>query len=206
MKERSIKILEFHKIKELVKEYAITAGAKELIEELKPYDNVYEIKEHIQETREALNLLMTKGNPPFEGFYDVRDGVSRALKGGTLNALQLLRIGNMLRSSRKFLDYIKRKEEEEDHKIIEEICEGITPLRKLEESIEIAIVGEDEISDRASSTLSNIRRSLKEKNSSVRERIGGIIRDNSKFLQDNLYSVRGDRYVIPVKSDRKSVV
>jgi DNA mismatch repair protein MutS2 len=206
MKERSIKILEFHKIKELVKEYAITAGAKELIEELKPYDNVYEIKEHIQETREALNLLMTKGNPPFEGFYDVRDGVSRALKGGTLNALQLLRIGNMLRSSRKFLDYIKRKEEEEDHKIIEEICEGITPLRKLEESIEIAIVGEDEISDRASSTLSNIRRSLKEKNSSVRERIGGIIRDNSKFLQDNLYSVRGDRYVIPVKSEHKGQV
>lgn len=206
MKERSIKILEFHKIKEKIKEYAITSGAKELIDELQPYGNVYEIKEHIQETNEALDLLMTKGNPPFVGFYDVRDGVSRVLKGGTLNALQLIRIGNMLRSARGFFDYIKRKDEEETHRIIEEICEGITPLRKLEESIENAIVGEDEISDRASATLFNIRRSLKEKNSSVREKIGSIIRSHSKFLQDNLYSVRGDRYVLPVKAEYKGQV
>ncbi|MBL4931072.1 endonuclease MutS2 [Clostridium paridis] len=206
MKERSLRVLEFNKIKDRVKEYAITEASREIIDELKPYENIYEVREHIQETKEAVHLLITKGNPPFEGFYDVRDGVSRAAKGATLNPSQLLRIGNVLKSSRNFLEYIKRKEGEEQHRILEEICENIRPLKNIEDQIFNAIVSEEEVSDRASATLYNIRRTLKEKNSSIREKVNSLIRENSKYLQDNLYSMRGDRYVIPVKAEYKGQV
>ena len=82
----------------------------------------------------------------------------------------------------------------------------LVPLKGLESEIDNAIISEEEISDKASGTLYNIRRSLKEKNSSVREKINSIVRANSKYLQDSLYTMRGDRYVIPVKAEYKGAV
>jgi DNA mismatch repair protein MutS2 len=206
MNEKSLKILEFGKIKEEIKKYTVTSAGKDLIDELKPYDNIYEAREHLEETKEALRLLVTKGAPPFEGVYDIREGISRAEKGSSLMPGQLLKIAAMLRSARKFKEYISHKEEEEAFRVIEDICEGIVPLKKLEDEIFLAIEGEDEISDRASSTLYNLRRSLKDKNASVRDKVNSLIRSYSDYLQDNLYTMRGDRYVLPVKSEHKGSV
>ncbi|MBC2580259.1 endonuclease MutS2 [Clostridium sp. DJ247] len=206
MNQRSLRILEFNKIKDKLKKYTNTGAAKDLIEDLKPYDNVYEVKEHLEETREALKLLFTKGSPPFEGVYDVREGISRAEKGSILVPGQLLKIAALLRCARRFKEYVFHKEDEESFRVIEDICEGIRPIKKLEDEIFMAIVGEDEISDRASSTLYNIRKSLKDKNSSIRDKVNSLIRTYSQYLQENLYTMRGDRYVLPVKAEYKGAV
>ena len=206
MNDKVLRVLEFTKIKNELKQYAITKSAKEMVLSLKPYDSLYDVVEHLEETNEALELIMKKGNPPFEGFYDIKDGIVRAEKGGVLNAGTLLKIGNMLRVSRRMSEFLKRKEEEESYKILEDLAIGLVTIKGLENSISNAIIGEDEIADKASSTLYGIRKSLKEKNSSVREKVNAIVRSNSQYLQDNLYTMRGDRYVIPVKAEYKSQV
>ncbi|MGO5075662.1 endonuclease MutS2 [Clostridium sporogenes] len=206
MKDKSIKVLEFNKIQEVLKNYTCTKAAKDTIEDLKPYDSVYEVREHLEETKEAFKLLITKGAPPFEGVYDIRSGISLAEKGSTLLPGQLLKIAAVLRCARRFKEYINHKEEEESYRVLEDICEGIFSLPKIEEEIFNAIEGEDEISDRASSTLYNIRRSLKEKNYSVRDKINSLVRSYSSYLQENIYTVRGDRYVLPVKAEHKGAV
>lgn len=206
MNEKALRVLEYYKIKDIIKNYTQTSAAKDLLDSLKPYDNIYEVREHLEETREALELLMKKGSPPFEGLYDVREGISRAEKGSVLMPGQLLKIANMLRCSRRFKEYVSRRDEEESFRVIEDICEGLVPIKKLEDEILFAIVGEDEISDKASTTLYNIRRALKDKNASIKDKINSLIRANSKYLQDNLYTIRGDRYVLPVKSEHKGSV
>ncbi|MFR4052424.1 MAG: endonuclease MutS2, partial [Clostridium perfringens] len=206
MNDRVLRVLEFNKIKELVKGYAITKSAKEMVLDLKPYDSVYDVKEHLEETKEALDILMRKGNPPFEGLYDVKEAITRAEKGGVLSIEGLLRIGNMLSVTRKLSDFLARKEEEEEHRILEGMREGLIVLRGVESAISKAIVSEDEIADSASDKLYSIRRSLKEKNSSIRDKVNSIVRSNAQYLQDSLYTVRGDRYVIPVKAEYKSQV
>lgn len=206
MNDRVLRVLEFNKIKELVKGYAITKSAKEMVLDLKPYDSVYDVKEHLEETKEALDILMRKGNPPFEGLYDVKEAITRAEKGGVLSIEGLLRIGNMLAVTRKVSDFLARKEEEEEHRILEGMREGLIVLRGVESVISKAIVSEDEIADSASDKLYSIRRSLKEKNSSIRDKVNSIVRSNAQYLQDSLYTVRGDRYVIPVKAEYKSQV
>ncbi|WP_195264026.1 endonuclease MutS2 [Clostridium sp. 1001275B_160808_H3] len=206
MEERTLRVLEFNKIKEKLKEYAVTHGGKNLIDNLIPYDTVFEVKNKLKESNEALDLLITKGNPPFEGLFDVREGVERAKKGGVLSAGQLLRIGGMLKCSRRFKEYIARREDEVPHIILEDLAYILTPIKNLEEIIEMSIISEEEISDKASSTLNGIRRSLKEKNSSVRDKINSIVRANAKYLQDALYTMRGDRYVLPVKAEYKGAV
>lgn len=206
MNERALRVLEFNKIKEMLKSYTSTEAGKDIIEKLEPYDNLYEVKEHLQETKEAFNLLIKKGAPPFEGVYDVRDAIKRAEKGFSLMPGQLLKIAAMLRSARRFKEYIGRKEEEESHRVIEDICEGIVPLRALEDKIFNAIVSEEEISDRASSTLYNVRRALKDKNTSVRDKVNSLMRNYSQYLQESIYTMRGERYVLPVKSEHKASV
>ncbi len=206
MNERSIRVLEFYKIKEKLRKYAVTSGGKELVDKLAPYSSAYEVREALEESREALELLIKKGNPPFEGLHDVREGIERAKKGGCLNPAQLLYIGNMLRCTSRIQEYLTRKEEEESFPKLEDLAYILTPIKNLENEIENAIVSEEEISDRASSTLHNIRRSLKEKNSSVRDKINSIVRSNAKYLQDAIYTMRGDRYVLPVKAEYKGAV
>lgn len=77
----------------------------------------------------------------------------------------------MLRCSRKFKDYVARKDDEIGYKNLEDLAYILVPLKNLESEIDNAIISEEEISDKASGTLYNIRRSLKEKNSSVREKL-----------------------------------
>lgn len=206
MKEKTLRVLEFNKVKDILRKYAITESGKRLVDELSPYKSIYEVKNKLEESNEALDILIRKGAPPFEGLFDTREALERAGKGGVLTAGQLLRIGGMLRCARRFKEYIERKEDEISYKHLEDLAYILTPLKKLESDIENAIVSEEEISDKASGTLYGIRRSLKEKNSSVREKINSIVRANSKYLQDSLYTMRGDRYVIPVKAEYKGAV
>ena len=206
MKEKTLRVLEFNKVKDILRKYAITESGKRLVDELSPYKSIYEVKNKLEESNEALDILIRKGAPPFEGLFDTREALERAGKGGVLTAGQLLRIGGMLRCARRFKEYIERKEDEISYKHLEDLAYILTPLKKLESEIENAIVSEEEISDKASGTLYGIRRSLKEKNSSVREKINSIVRANSKYLQDSLYTMRGDRYVIPVKAEYKGAV
>ena len=113
MNERALRVLEFNKIRELVKKYAVTKGGKELVENLVPYESVYDIKNALEETNEAYNLIVKKGNPPFEGLRDIREAIERARKGGSLTTGQLLYVGNMLRCTNNVKEYLSRKEEEE---------------------------------------------------------------------------------------------
>lgn len=206
MNEKSLRILEFNKIKDKIKKYARTNAGKEKISDLAPYDNVYEINNKLDETNEALEVILDKGNPPLEGLFDIHEGVERARKGGTLTPEQLLKIGSTLRAARNMKEFFKREDFEKAYERLEDLAYILTPVKNLEDDIERSIVSEEEISDKASATLYNIRRSLKEKNSSVREKISSIVRSHSKYLQDDLYTMRGDRYVIPVKSEYKSAV
>jgi DNA mismatch repair protein MutS2 len=206
MNIKSLSTLEFNKIKEILKKYTNTPAAKDIIDELVPYENIYEVNEHLEETKEAFKLLYKKGSPPFDGLYDVRNAVSRAEKGSILSPEQLLKISNMLRCSRRFKEYVNHKDNEEAYRVLEDICEGIVPMKSLEDSIYLAIVGENEISDRASTTLFNIRKTLKEKNASIKDKINSLMRNNSKYLQENLYTIRGERYVLPVKAEHKGSV
>lgn len=110
MNEKSLRILEFNKIKDKIKKYARTNAGKEKVSDLAPYDNVYEINNKLDETNEALEVILDKGNPPLEGLFDIHEGVERARKGGTLTPEQLLKIGSTLRAARNMKEFFKRED------------------------------------------------------------------------------------------------
>ncbi|KEH92137.1 endonuclease MutS2 [Clostridium novyi] len=206
MNEKSLRVLEFNKIKDELKKYTQTSAAKDLIEMLHPYENAYEVREHLMETEEAFKISIKKGDAPFSGLYDIREAISKAQRRFTLFPSELLRVANLLRASRRFKGYVKSDDLNEKYEVLESITEGLVPLNGLEEEISKCIIGEEEISDRASTTLFNIRRSLKDKTSSIKARVNSLIRTYSSHLQENIYTVRGERYVLPVKVEHKGAV
>lgn len=206
MNKKSLKTLEFDKIKNKVVKYAVTSGGKEMASKLAPYESAYEVREALKETKEAYDILVKKGNPPFEGLHDVTESLVRAEKGGTLSPGQLLYIGNMLRCTDRLKQYLKGEEEGESYPKLEDLSYILTPIKNLQLDIEKAIVSEEEVSDKASNTLFNLRKSIKENNSKIRDKVNSLVRSNASYLQDAIYTMRGDRYVLPVKSEYKSQV
>ena len=81
-------------------------------------------------------------------------------------------------------------------------------FRNLEDDITTAILSEDEIADKASNELANIRRHLRGATERIKERLNSMIRSSAyqKYLQDPILTMRNDRYVLPVKAEYRASV
>ncbi|MGL5647707.1 MAG: endonuclease MutS2 [Clostridium sp.] len=206
MNSKASVALEFDKVLDILKSYAKTTNGKRFVEKLSPYDNKYEATNVLIETNEALDIISSKGKAPFEGLRDCYEAILRAAKGGTLSIEEILYVGSMLRVVREFKEYVNFKAEGITHEKIEDLASILVPVKRLEDEIEKAILSEDEISDSASQTLYKIRKELKARNYSVRDKINSYVRSTAEYLQENLYTMRGDRYVLPVRAEFKNKV
>lgn len=203
MNANTLTKLEFPKILEKIAFYAVSSPGKDMIKALHPLETKTEMERALSETEEALRLIDTEGSPPFSGIFDVRSSISYIGKGGTVDAGALLHVANVMKTARLFIPYVGKGDV---YFHLHELAVGLTPLKSVENAIYEAIISENEISDQASKTLFAIRRALRDKTSSVKDKIQSLVRDNEKYLQDQIYTVRGDRYVIPVKAEHKSQV
>lgn len=202
MNDKALRVLEYNKIIDKLSEMALSPMGVEIAQNLVPSSNAAEVKLMQEETNEAVSIILRKGSVPMEGLNDIRGALKKADIGSILDPRDLLRIDDHLRCARRMKGFMG-DDSKENYPIIEDFITGLTPLKVLEDEITNCIVSEEEISDRASTTLYNIRRQIKDKNSSIRDRLNSIIRSPqySKALQDPIVTVRGDRFVVPVKAE-----
>ena len=198
--------LEYDKILAQLAEYAYTDGAKEKIKNLSPAIYPEFVIKLLNQTSDAKKLASIKGAPPFGSVKYVGDAVERAVKGSTLAPIELLRIAYLYRSARNLLNYSRINRRFETS--IDVIFERLFANRKIEDKILKAIISEDMIADEASSELADIRRKIKIANSKVRENLQKFTQGDtySKYLQENIVTLRNGRYVIPVKTEYKNEI
>ena len=206
MKERTLRVLEFTKIRERLAEKALTPLGAEKCMALAPSCNLAEVKLWQQETEEATVILTYLGGHPMAGFSDVRPYLALCDKGATLSPRALLSVAELLRASRTARDALVT--DRENTPLLKQKAEGLCVLRHLEQDITDAIISEDEIADRASSELMNIRRHLRGATERIKEKLNQMIRNATfaKCLQDPIITVRNDRYVLPVKAEHRGSV
>jgi DNA mismatch repair protein MutS2 len=208
MNEKTLRVLEYHKVVEKLEEKAESKLGKEMAKDIKPSTNIDEV-EHLQnETKEALDLIIKKGEPPLYGIYDIAHELKVAEIGGTLSPGSLLKVSDSLRVSRSLKKYLKEINEDKisEFPIIQELIDDLRIFKQIEDDINNAIVGENEISDNASPALRKIRRQIISKNDSIRDRLNSIINSQKykKYLQDSIVTMREGRYVVPIKQENKS--
>ncbi|WP_018592051.1 endonuclease MutS2 [Terrisporobacter glycolicus] len=209
MDQKSLKVLEYNKIIDLLATKASSSLGLKYIEQLIPKPNYKEVKDMLEETSEAQGILIKRGHVNLGGIQNISDSVRRAEIGAVLDPGSLLKISDNLRAARNLKRSLTPGEEEDfNYPIIQSLSNALYVYRDIEEEINNAIISEIEISDNASPTLRSIRRGILQKNQSIRSKLNSIISSTTyqKYLQDAIISVRGDRFVVPVKAEYRSQV
>ena len=103
--EKSIKLLEFDKIRQMLCDCARTEGARAAALELMPESDLVRVLNMQRRTTDAKRIAAEKGQPPFGGVKDIAPHCERADKGAMLTQRELLDVADILRTSRVLLDY-----------------------------------------------------------------------------------------------------
>lgn len=209
MNDRALRVLEFDKIMKRLEERTVSSLGRSFVETLKPVTDFYEVEARLKETSDAAAYLWRKGGAPFGGIHDIRSALKRVEIGSTLSIPELLRVGDVLRCGRILKQFLTNDIPNEwEGNLALELGRQLAVFKHVEEAISLAIVSEEEISDHASPELFSIRRSIRQKQDSIKDRLSSLIRSNDykKILQDAVVTLRGDRYVIPVKQEYKGQV
>lgn len=206
MNDRTLRVLEYEKIIDKLKGLTASELGRELVEQLTPQTDFNTVEKMLSETNDGVSCIMRRGSPPLGGMNDIRASLKRLDIGGILNPGELLRLGGVLRAARKLKSYVNDKLSEDNTNVVNELISCLESNARLEQKIELCILSEDEIADNASSTLNNIRRQIKDHQASIKNKLNDLIRSTKyqKYIQESVVTIRGDRYVIPVKQEHRN--
>lgn len=209
MNKKALRVLEYDKIIEQLKEKASSELGKKMVGNLKPSNTFDEVKSWLEETSEITSLLIGTGSFPLGPFMDMTIYLKRAAIGSFLYPGELLQVSDTMRTARRVKNHIRKSNTPDvKYPIFGAYSEQLTAYREIEERINISIIGENEVSDQASGALMGIRKQIAKKNQTIRNKLNGMITSDTmqKYLQDSLVTIREDRFVIPVRSEHKSRV
>ncbi len=208
MEDRTLRVLEFNLIRDMLKNHAVCAPTRERCGALLPVENIYEARELLAYTSEAESLIIKKGTPPISPVRNVSGAAKRSAAGGVLSMGELLSIAHTLRMSRGLIRFFEEDGYDELYPNLNNLFSCLTENRKLENAIFSAILSEEEMADEASAELLAIRRKMRSLHSKIRDVLNDMVHSPSyaTLLQEPIVSMRGDRYVIPVKSEHKGQV
>ncbi len=209
MLENSLKILEYDRILRTIKDFAVSNTAKQKALNLRPMIDKEEIEFELDKTAEAFEILMKNSSFHISNIPDISESLSLAKVGSTLSMSMLLAVATAVRTMRLMVKSVKSAQTDKfKTPYLMEMTARIGKFKELEETIFMAIISEEEMSDNASSSLKRIRRSIESKKESIRNKLESLVTSSemSGYLQDSIVTLRGDRFVVPVKSEHKAKV
>ena len=201
MNEKSLRVLEWLKVRELVAERTSFSLSRELMGQLQPSTDFNEVVSSLTLTSEGVRLLWKHGEPPFGGASDIRAVVGRARLGGVLDPLQLLAVADLLYCVGQLKRYLAEEEGP-----LAEFHQRLQPLKGMREEIERCLDHDGTVRDWASPELGRIRSKMRTLANRLKERLENLIHSPAmqKVLQEPIITVRSGRYVVPVKSEFRS--
>ncbi|MBR3459661.1 MAG: endonuclease MutS2 [Clostridia bacterium] len=211
MNSKVIKTLEYDKILDMLKLKCGCCVSRELVEALRPYDEMDDVNAELALTSEAETYFIRTGASPVDDFPDMRNALKRVNAILHLSCEELLYIAKCLKAIRFAQEQLTREQAHSGSSTqletsTERLCglaSQLMPHRSIEEEINRCILSEDEVADAASPALSRIRRQMKLANEKVRAKLNDMIHSStySKYLQESLVTIRNGRFVIPVKQE-----
>ena len=200
----AIKTLEFDKVKLRAAGKAATELGKEKLLGQGISSDFETVKRMHMETAEALRILNASRRFPFGGLYNIADAVKRARIGGVLDVEELMQVKSSMQAFGALKFFLLT--ESDNHPNLAEYGRDLAEFPKLVRQLEKSISEKGEILDTASVKLAGLRVGIASAKSKVRSQLEKILHDpnNQKYFQDALVTMRGDRYVIPIKQEYRA--
>ena len=208
MNEKALRILEYNKIIEKLTDCATSPMGKEMCKNLLPSTDLGEICQGQMETSDALSRIYAKGSVSFSGLRNIRDSLLRLKVGSSLSATELMHIASLLEAALRAKSYGRRETDDMSTDSLDGLFNAIEPLSPVCREIRRCILSEEEIADDASPGLKHVRRSIKLTNERIHSQLNTMVNSSSvsSMLQDNLITMRGGRYCLPVKAEYRSQI
>lgn len=194
------KLLEFDKIKQIWAEYALTDAAKGQIAEAEPFLEEAKLLANLRETTQSRQLLELCGTPPLVSLQGLAEVLLIAEKGDCLSVEQLILVQNALTAVERLKSYLCRGKAHEISLCFYE--ENLEPLSDLREMIYLQIVNE-RVADNASKLLKSLRGDIVAAESKMREKAEAVIRANKECMSDSYSTFRNGHICVPVKKEYK---
>ncbi len=199
MIEKSLAMLEFPRVKEILAGYTSFAVSREMALSLKPSTDPEQISGWLRQSAEARHLLSLEQDLSIGEVFDIREAVALAARGKILELQTLVEVKRTLTAMRLLRAKLNRMGDEAP--LLSAVSSQIVTLPSLEKEIGRCISPSAELLDTASERLLELRRLLKEKRQQILSHLDSMIksRENEKYIQEPLITERDGRYVIPLK-------
>ncbi len=204
--ERDYHALELDKILDMLAAETCCEDAAQLALSLRPSPHLDEVRLLVDETDDACRLMAGFGSPSFGRMSNVTNPLRRAEAGASLSLAEFLRIAETLRVIRSVKEW--RAHCEGVATCLDDRFAALAPNKYLEDRISTVVVNEEEVADAASPALADIRRKMRAASARVREQLDRMVRSPAyqKALQEPIVTIRGDRFVVPVKAEHRGEV
>ena len=209
MNNNYLEKLEFNKIKEILSTFSCTYIGKEYCANLFPTNIKEDVKYSLKETQEAVNLISRNSCPSFYEIADISIHLKNLESNNTLSIKSLLELTTILKLANELKEYFNKDFiENNDYPILCNLFIDLYSNKNIIEKINLCIIDENTIDDKASKSLSSIRKKQKNLEQDIRNKLSQMIHSStySKFIQDSLVTIRNDRFVIPVKEEYRSQI
>lgn len=200
MEQDSFKVLEYKKILERLQNKAGSILGKELAGGLQPSNDPEEVRERLRETAEAV-MVSSMANPPLGGIRDIRELMKKIGIGGVIEPSEIMDVLTTMYAMRAVKRFFKELELETP--ILKSWARSLEILGELERNLENTVDEHGNLRDDASVELKRIRREVKSSQARIKDHLSNILHsaEYQKYFQDAIVTMRGDRYVVPIKQE-----
>ncbi|MDQ0193686.1 dsDNA-specific endonuclease/ATPase MutS2 [Paenibacillus wynnii] len=198
MNSQSLRTLEYEQIKEDLARYAVSYAGKEHISNLQPMTYLTSIHRAMEETAEAKELLEKGSSIPLPSLEGIEWIMSLMGTGYLYNEQDFTAVGTFLNSCTQLRKYMASKEQTAPR--IGAYASSLLELSHVKDEI-TRCIRFGSIDDGASKGLEKVRKRLNVAKERLHKKIEGVMSRHQSILQENIYSMRNGRYVIPVKRE-----
>lgn len=201
--------LEFYKILDTLSNFCCTNNAKKIALNLMPNNKKYEVEKLLQETEEAINLSIKNGYPTFYEIEDITIDLKKLESNNFLSAKSLLNLAHIFKLADELKNYLNKDYLDlSKYPILSKLFLELYTNKNITDKILSCILDENTIDDKASLNLQSIRKQQKKLEQDIRTKLNTILHSTSlsKYIQENIITIRNERFVIPVKEEHRSKI
>jgi DNA mismatch repair protein MutS2 len=198
--------LEYQHLLALIKRNAQTEPGQRRVEALSPIDDVSELRRQLKTLSECVMLRNRGVKWWFSGLTDPAEAIARLrVEGASLDPLAILQTARLCEQAMSARAAILA--ERENATMLWQLVENLPrDLDSLVARVTNKILPSGELDDRASPELASIRHEINVLRSRITRSLEGLMRRSAEAIQDELLTIRNDRFVIPVKADHRGRV
>ncbi|CAM4033801.1 endonuclease MutS2 [Catellicoccus marimammalium] len=203
--KKLLSLLDYSFVIDELQQKVATPMVEEHIHQITPSFVKEEVQQALEQTKEAMTMLRLGKELPFLALTDPRQSLSRIKIGASIQALEILNLGHILKNAAQVLRKLEELEEEESFPELKALIQQLQPIPSLSGEIHRCINEQGQVEDSATERLAQLRRQIRQCEQQIRGQLSEMIRGkNSRYLSDAVITMRSDRYVIPVKAEYRN--